>query len=161
MDLTFTVQIKIQKPVKEVFDTVYDPNKISLYFISGGSSGPLEEGKTVIWKFNDQGNTVEVPIKVIKTLPHKFISFTWAASEGEYNAKTGELPTAANYDNTVEITFEALNDNETLLKIKEGQWRDSPEGLKSSYQNCQGWTHMACCLKAYVEHGINLRKGSV
>jgi len=161
VNLTFTVQIKIQKPVNEVFDAIYNPNKISQYFISGGASGPLDAGKTINWKFNDHGNTVDVPVKVIKLIPNELIIFNWAASEGEYDAKTGQTPTSANYDNTVEMSFEAMNSNETLLKIKEGQWRSSEDGLRSSYQNCQGWTHMACCLKAYIEHGINLRKGSV
>jgi len=25
--------------------------------------------------------------------------------------------------------------------------------------NSQGWMNMACCLKAWLEYGINLRKG--
>lgn len=158
MDLTFKVQTKIHKPVKDVFDAVYNPKKISAYFISGGSDGPLDEGKTVTWKFNDVGGKViSAPVKVIKMVPNQLIKFTWAASEGEYNPKTGDVPHAANYDNTVEMTFEALNDNETLIKITEGQWRDTPDGLQSSYQNCEGWKDMSCCLKAYLEYGINLR----
>jgi uncharacterized protein YndB with AHSA1/START domain len=161
MDLQFTVQTKIQKPVQDVFDAIYNPDKIRTYFISGGASGPLDEGSTVIWKFNDAGEKViEAPVKVIKMVPNQLIKFTWAASEGEYNPKTGKIPHAANYDNTVEMQFETLNDQETLLKISEGQWRNTEDGLRSSYQNCQGWTHMACCLKAYLEYGINLRKGA-
>ncbi|MBE8398177.1 ATPase, partial [Leptospira borgpetersenii serovar Hardjo-bovis] len=31
--------------------------------------------------------------------------------------------------------------------------------LDGSYMNCQGWMNMSCCLKAYLEYGINLRKG--
>ena len=38
-------------------------------------------------------------------------------------------------------------------------WRDTPKGQKSSYGNCFGWTQMLCCLKAWVEHRINLRQG--
>ena len=30
---------------------------------------------------------------------------------------------------------------------------------KASYGNCQGWMQMLCALKAYLEHGINLREG--
>ena len=47
MELRFTVQIKIQKPVNEVFDAVYNPKKLSGYFTTGGSDGPLDPGKTV------------------------------------------------------------------------------------------------------------------
>jgi len=58
MDLKFAVQTKIQKPVGEVFDAVHNPKKLSGYFTTGGSDGPLDQGKTVLWKFNDAGNEV-------------------------------------------------------------------------------------------------------
>ena len=49
-----TLEIKtglvIQKPVHEVFEAIVDPLKMSVYFISK-SSGRLEEGKKLIWKF--------------------------------------------------------------------------------------------------------------
>ncbi len=57
MDLTFPVQTKIQKPVNEVFDAVYNPKKLSKYFTTGGADGPLDEGKTVMWSFTDNGKT--------------------------------------------------------------------------------------------------------
>src|SRR2546422_11762372 len=58
------------------------------------------------------------------------------------------------------MSFEPLKSNETLVKIVEGKWRSTEGGLQGSYGNCQGWTHMGLCLKAYLEYGINLRKGS-
>src|SRR5438128_1037705 len=65
MDLIFTVQTKIQKPVSEVFDAVHNPKKLSGYFTTGGSDGPLDQGRTVVWKFDDAGNEViTVPVKV-------------------------------------------------------------------------------------------------
>lgn len=59
------------------------------------------------------------------------------------------------------IVFEwgASGDRSTLVTIAESGWRETQTGLESSYGNCEGWTQMACCLKAYVEHGINLREG--
>ena len=161
MDLRFTVQTKIQKPVKEVFDAVHDPKKLGGYFTSGGADGPLDEGKTVLWKFNDVGDKiVSVPVKVEKVMRNKFIQFSWEASEGEFDPKTGTIPESGEYDTVVEMSFEPLNANETLVKIVEGKWRSTERGLQGSYGNCQGWTHMGLCLKAYLEHGINLRKGS-
>ena len=41
MELKFKVQTKIQKPVAEVFDAVYSPEKLSGYFTNGGASAPL------------------------------------------------------------------------------------------------------------------------
>jgi len=162
MDLKFTVQTKIQKPVSEVFDAVYNPKKLSKYFTTGGADGPLDEGKTVMWSFNDNGNKISpFPVKVKKVVRNKLIQFSWEASEGVYDPKTGSMPTVAAYDTLVEVRFEPRNANETLVKIVEGKWRSTEGGLQGSYQNCQGWAHMSMCLKAYLEYGINLRKGSV
>lgn len=161
MDVQFAVQIKIQKPVAEVFDAVHNPEKLTKYFATGGSDGPLDEGKTVIWKFNDIGNKiVEAPVKVSKVIKNKSIHFSWEASEGIYDPKTGSIPSSAGYDTSVEMTFEPLNKNETLVKIVEGKWKSTQRGLDGSYGNCQGWSQMVDCLKAYLEYGINLRKGS-
>jgi uncharacterized protein YndB with AHSA1/START domain len=161
MDLSFTVQTKIQKPVKEVFDAVHNPKKLSSYFTTGGADGPLDEGKTVLWKFSDTGDkVVTVPVKVQKVERNRLIRFSWEASEGVYDPKTGSMPQSGGYDTAVEISFEPLNANETLVKIVEGKWRPTEGGLQGSYGNCQGWTQMTSCLKAYLEYGINLRKGS-
>ncbi len=162
MELRFTVQTKIQKPVSEVFDAVYNPKKLSNYFTTGGADGPLDEGKIVMWSFIDSGKkSPAFPVKVKKVVRNKLIQFSWEASEGVYDAKTGQMPTGAGYDTLVEMSFEPLNPKETLVKIVEGKWRPTEAGLRGSYQNCEGWTHMSMCLKAYLEYDINLRKGSV
>ena len=160
MKLKFQVQARIQKPLAEVFDAVYNPKKLSAYFTSGGSDGPLDEGRAVLWTFADMaGQSQTVPIKVQRMVPNKLISFKWAASEGIYAPEEGRTPQPGGYDTTVEITFEALNKRETLVKIAEGEWRQTEDGLQGSYSNCSGWMNMTCCLKAYLEYGVNLRKG--
>src|SRR5437660_10574678 len=96
MDLKFTVQTKIQKPVREVFDAVYNPKKLSKYFTTGGADGPLDEGKTVIWSFNDTGNKISpFRVQVKKVVRNKLIQFSWEARDGGYEAKTGSMPTVA------------------------------------------------------------------
>lgn len=158
MDLKFRVQTKVQKPVAEVFNAVYDPKQLSGYFTTGGASGPLKEGTKVIWKFADYPG--DVPVDVKRVVPNEVIEFEWAAADGAVDLEKHEAPAASTYNTRVEMTFKALNPNETLVSISEGNWRESPQGLSSSYGNCQGWSQMSCCLKAYVEYGINLRKGA-
>jgi uncharacterized protein YndB with AHSA1/START domain len=161
MELRFAVQTKVQKPANEVFDAVYNPKKLSEYFTNGGSDEPLDEGKTVLWRFNDQPQVVmTVPVKVHAMVKNKFIGFSWAASEGSYNPKTGSMPQPGGYDTRVEISFESLGANATLVRIVEGEWRLTEGGLQGSYANCQGWMNMCCCLKAFLEYDINLRKGA-
>ena len=54
---------------------------------------------------------------------------------------------------TVEMTFEALSENETLVKIKESGWKENAGALAGSYQNCNGWTQMLASLKSWIELG--------
>jgi uncharacterized protein YndB with AHSA1/START domain len=61
------------------------------------------------------------------------------------------------YDVKVIFEFESLDDGGTMLSISEEGWKTDAEGLKASHDNCGGWTHMATCLKAWIEHGIDLR----
>ena len=145
MQLKFTVQTKIQKPVAEVFDGVYNPSKLSQYFTTGGASGPLVEGTTVIWQFADYPG--EIPVQVKQVVPDQLIALEWGSGIGDGVCR-------------VEMTFESLEDGSTLVKITESGWPETDQGLERSYGNCQGWTQMSCCLKAYLEYGINLRKGA-
>jgi uncharacterized protein YndB with AHSA1/START domain len=62
------------------------------------------------------------------------------------------------YGVTVRIEVEELEDGGTMLSISELGWIDSEGGISGPYDNCEGWTHMATCLKAYLEHGIDLRR---
>ncbi len=159
MEFKFKVHTKIQKPVAEVFDAVYNPRKLSGYFTTGGASGPLDPGKKVKWNFADYPG--DVYVQVSKMVPNESIAFSWPAADAElieqkHSAENVALP----YDTQVELHFESLGPAETLVTITEGNWRETEKGLKSSYSNCMGWTNMSCCLKAFVEHNINLRKGA-
>lgn len=143
MDLQFQIYGKIARPPAEVFDAVYDPAKLSAYFTTGGASAPLDEGTTVTWDFHDFPGAF--PVHVRKVERNRLIELQWQAADGEY-------------DTTVRIELEAAGDAATTVRISESGWRESPEGLRSSYGNCMGWTQMLCCMKAYVEHGIKLRE---
>ncbi len=46
------------------------------------------------------------------------------------------------------------------ISITESGWPDNAKGRKAAIGNTMGWTHMACSLKAYLEYGVNLRKGA-
>ena len=156
MQLKFQIQTKIQKPLAEVFDAVYNPTKLSAYFTTGGATAPLKEGATVIWRFADYPG--DVPVTVKKLVPNQRIVLQWDAYEPP--EKTGTAPPSpVDYKTTVEMTFESLDPNNTLVRISESGWRETQKGLDGSYGNCHGWTQMSCCLKAFLEYGINLRKG--
>ena len=143
MDPTFQVQLKIQKPVSEVFDAVVDPKKLTGYFVKT-ASGPLVEGATVMWSFAEVPEPFPVVVRQVQR--DAAIVFEWASVE-------------EGRDTRVEMTFKPVDARSTLVQIRESGWRPTPEGVKASYDNCGGWMHMMLCLKAYLEFGINLRAG--
>jgi uncharacterized protein YndB with AHSA1/START domain len=148
MELKFQVQTKIQKPVEEVFKAVQDPEKLSGSFTNGGASAPLVEGTTVQWAFADTpgDEKISFPVTVTKVVPNELIVFSWQGTKDKQNR--------------VEMNFKKTGPDETLVTIGESGWEPTQDDLNSSYGNCMGWSQMLSALKAYVEYGINLRKGA-
>src|SRR5687768_2022863 len=161
MELKFRVAARIAKPVHEVFEAVADPKQLSQYFTTGGAKGRLETGATVTWDFHDYPGAF--PVEVVEVVRDEKIVLKWDASEGEPDnlddrAGRPEMATAP-YKTIVTMTFKAVDDDRTLVEIKEEGWREDQSALEASYGNCQGWSQMLCALKAWLEHGINLREG--
>jgi uncharacterized protein YndB with AHSA1/START domain len=143
MELKFKVFGRIARPVSEVFDAVYNPEKLSGYFTTGGAKGSLDEGKTVTWDFADFPGAF--PVYVRQSVKNEKIVLEWGAAEAQ---------------TTVEMTFKAVDDHTTLVEISESGWpENNQKNLDNSYGNCMGWSQMICAMKVYIEHGINLRQG--
>ena len=147
MALQFEVAGRIARPVHEVFEAVVDPATLSRYFTTGGAEGRLAAGATVQWDFADFPGAF--PVHVDEVVQDRSIVLRWAgAGDG-----------GPDYETTVTMTFEPLEDDRTLVRIAEAGWRDNESGRTASYGNCEGWTQMLCAMKAWLEHGVNLRAG--
>ena len=157
MELKFRVAARIARPVEEVFEAVADPALLSRYFTTGGAKGRLETGTTVTWDFHDYPGAF--PVEVVEVVPNRRIVLRWEADEGAPAEGDGAVTASAGYSTTVTMTFEPLEDGRTLVGIAEEGWRETEGALKASYGNCQGWSQMLCAMKAFLEHGINLREG--
>ena len=151
MDLKFKVMIHVGRPVSEVFEAVADPKELSSYFTTGGASGRLESGKTVMWDFHDFPGAF--PVEVEEVVKDQKIVLRWDAWDQDADKSAG-------YKLTVTMTFKPTDDGRTLVEIEEKGWHETQAGLKSSYGNCMGWSQMLAALKMWVEHGINLREGA-
>ncbi|MBW8907947.1 MAG: SRPBCC domain-containing protein [Mesorhizobium sp.] len=144
MSLGFKISGRIGKPVAEVFDAVVNPTKLSGYFTTiGGASAPLVAGTTVTW-------WKAVPVEVDEVIADKRIVLRWDGSGPDVRPP---------YKTRIEMNFEPLDDGGTFVTIVETGWYEDEAGRKSSYGNCEGWSHMLACMKAYLEYGINLREG--
>src|SRR5688572_6312006 len=158
MELKFRVAARIARPVHEVFEAVADPDRLSQFFTTGGAKGRLETGATVTWDFHDYPGAF--PVEVDDVVPDEKIVLRWDAAEGEQPVAQGGEIKPADYKTKVTMTFSPLDGGRrTLVEIREEGWRETQSALDASYGNCHGWTQMLCALKAWLEHGINLRDG--
>ncbi|SEA55446.1 SRPBCC domain-containing protein [Bizionia paragorgiae] len=139
MKLESKAVIQIQKPIKDVFQGIVNPEKMTKYFISE-SSGRLESEKEVIWKFPEFEE--EFLIKDIKVQNNSSISFVWDP------------------ETVVKITLEKVPDNSTIVRVNENGKEFSEENLNWALENSGGWANFLACMKAYLEYGIQLRKGA-
>jgi uncharacterized protein YndB with AHSA1/START domain len=141
--LEASASLKIGKPVDDVFEAIVDPEKMSRYFISK-STGRMESGKTLTWKFPEFDMTF--PVEIISAEKGRPISFQWGSMDGS--------------NTVVEIKLEPRGDKETFVSVKEGSKENNEAGLNWMRGNTEGWANFLACLKAYLEYGINLRKGA-
>ena len=140
--LEINVAMQISKPINEVFEAIVNPEKMCNYFISQ-STGRMEEGKDLIWKFPEFD--MEVLVNVVKIEQDSMIAFYWENSGQNL---------------LVEIKLSTVGDNFTLITISEKSMENNEAGLKWLSGNSFGWSNFLACLKAYLEFGINLRKGA-
>lgn len=140
--LEIKAAIQIQKSPGEVFEAIVDPAKMSNYFISKGS-GRMEEGRQILWRFPEFD--FEFPIRVGKIEQDKYISYYWEVDQLEL---------------LVEITLTPATGNATLVNVTEKSRNNDEGGINWLRQNTEGWANFLACLKAWLEYGINLRKGA-
>ena len=146
MARNYTIRTKIMRPVADVFDALVSKDKMMKYFVDGASDD-LSEGSTIRWHWNHYG---ENPVVVNKVVANELIELTLDSREWDKTKSEA-------YDIRVIFELEELDDGGTLLSISEEGWKTDADGLKGSHDNCGGWQHMAMCLKAWIEHGIDLR----
>jgi uncharacterized protein YndB with AHSA1/START domain len=140
--LSIKTKIQISKPKNQIYESIIDPEKMSHYFIAKGS-GVMEAGETVLWSFPEFEGAF--PIRVKEVDPNASVSFYWD------NGTT---------ETSVEITIAPVSEYATTVTVTEGSMENNESGIKWLMSNTEGWANFLACMKAYLEYGINLRKGA-
>src|SRR5690606_34019958 len=104
------------------------------------SSGRMENGKDLTWKFPEFSD--ECPVKGIKIEINRSVSFIW------------------DEETVVRISLESMRDQSTVVKVSEEEKSYSEDNLKWVIGNTEGWANFLACMKAYLEYGVQLRKGA-
>ena len=128
------VEQHIPRSAAEMHAAIVDPEQMARYFISKGSAR-MEANKIVEWEWSDVGAKNEVRVREVS--PERIV-FLWPA--------TGDW---------TQVTL-ALSDGKIVCT--EGPFELTEDGAKRAMGQTQGWTDFCCCLKAYLLHGIDLRR---
>jgi uncharacterized protein YndB with AHSA1/START domain len=129
----------IRKPVAVVFAAFVDPGVTTRFWFTK-SSGRLEAGKQVEWKWEMYGASTQVTVKILE--PNKRIVIEWDG----YSGRT-----------TVEWKFAAHADDATFVGITESGWTGSGDELvRYVTDSTEGFTWTLAGLKALLEHDVRL-----
>jgi uncharacterized protein YndB with AHSA1/START domain len=103
----------------------------------------MEEGRQIMWRFPEFD--MEFPVRVGKIERDKYISFFWDMDGIEL---------------LVEMALGVRGNDNTVVTVTEKSRNNDEAGIKWLKENTEGWANFLACLKAYLEYGINLRKGA-
>ena len=133
--------VVIHQPREKVYRAVVDPTELARYFVDE-ASGPLETGNTVIWRWQEERDETHCE----------------EATENERLVLTWKPYKVTDYTTRCTITFQPTKEEgATKVELEEVGWRDDETGVASMVEHSSGWTHMLLCMKAYLEHGVDLR----
>lgn len=138
--LSAKAALQINKPLSEVFEAVVNPEIMCNYFIAKGS-GRMETAAVLFWSFPEFEGSF--PLTVTEVVPDERIVFYWGAEDQK----------------EVTITF-GLYKDATVVHVTEGSENLTDKNLDWAIGNTEGWTSFLLCMKAWMEYGVNLRKGA-
>lgn len=136
---TAKATIGIQKPAKEIFEAILNPELMKNYFIAK-STGRMEVGKEIFWTFPEFDGSYPLTTKEI--VPNKKIIFVWD-------------PKSA-----VTIILESRSENDTVVKVTEEGYENDEKGTNWAIRQTEGWANFLACMKAFLEYGVQLRQGA-
>ena len=128
----------IRKPVQEVFEAFVDPEVTTKFWFTH-STGRLEAGRQVVWRWEMYGASAEVD--VLEMEPERRILVAWPGEHG---------PT------TVEWRFTPLGGGTFVSITNSGFAGDVDQMVQQAIEATEGFTLVLAGLKAYLEHGVRL-----
>lgn len=133
------VGMLVRRPPAEVFEAFVNP-EVTVKFWFTDSSGPLEEGKHVTWRWSMYDAKTEVDVKELEK--DKRILIEWDGYKGR---------------ESVEWTFSPYNDRATYVLVAcAGFSGSADEIVEQALDSKGGFTWLLAGAKAYLEHGVEL-----
>ncbi len=138
--LVAKADLLIRKPAAEVFEAFVDPDRITKFWFDK-SSGRLENGKSVQWRWELFDFSIDVRVKEI--IENARICIEWGTDNDNLT--------------TVEWTFAPRTDDTTYVSIVvSGFSGDADKMVSEALDSTGGFNLVLAAAKAWLEHGIKL-----
>jgi len=128
---TVDVDMLIRKPAGEVYEAFADPERIRRFWLAQ-SSGRLEPGAMVRWKFKVAG--AEADVHVVAADPGRLLDLRW--DEGQ----------------PLRISFDDRRDS-TQVRVQVTGFAGE-DAAAQAVESTSGFTLVLASLKMWLEHGI-------
>jgi len=132
-------EMLIRKPAAEVFEAFIDPAITSRFWFTKGSAR-LEAGKSVRWDWEMYGLSMQADVLAVEK--DRRILVGWSAYGGS----------------EIEFLFTPHGPDQTFVSISHHGFRGTPEEMTdAAIGSTEGFTFVVSGLKAWLEHGIELK----
>lgn len=142
--LTIRAALHIKKPIEAVYSGIAKKEEMTNYFISWASQSIEKEGDVIEWQFPEMD--LKFPVRVGKLDPPNSLEFFW---DDENGAET-----------FVRMELLSREGGLTKVTVSEGEKPADEAGIEWYGRNTEGWANFLACLKAWLEHGIHLRRNA-
>lgn len=136
--LGFRVFQRYRAPLKKVWEAATVSKHLNKFFTDGAKGNITSDFTPVTWRWKNYGSS-KISVTACKT--EDYFEFLW--------------DTPMRYQTKVRFDF-SRERGKTVVRIYEFGWR--PAHIDDAFDHCQGWSEFLYGLKAYVQHGIDLRK---
>ena len=136
--LGFSVFQRYRAPLQKVWDAATQAKHLNRFFTTRARGDISPKNTAVHW----QWGTVSAELEMQSCEVGKHFEFRWIGI-GQKDLTT--------------VRFEfARERGYTVVRIFEAGWK--PKHVDGAFDHCSGWSEFLYGLKAYVQHGIDLRK---
>ncbi|HEY3293958.1 MAG TPA: SRPBCC domain-containing protein [bacterium] len=125
-------------PLKTVWEAATQAEHLNGFFTSAAKGDICPDLEPVTWRWGK----LCAEIDVVSCEPHKAFEFRWTAPGQKDRTQ-------------VRMEFSRAK-GRTVVKVFEAGWKETH--VDGALENCGGWSEWLYGPKAYVQHGIDLRK---
>lgn len=152
----FKKKIYIDASVEQVYQAWVQPGKIVQWFIAEAEyrspdgaicrdHDSVQVGDQYFWRWHQD---LSAEGEIVSVHENQSLAFTF----GENVKGSGEMI-------LVTVTFSQAEDGRTVLELVQDNMADTVESYSAWHLGCNlGWSFFMTNLKAYLEHGIDLRE---